>query len=124
MERKMKWTALVAAALLTPGLAVAQPAPPPSTGDWNPDAFWRGAPEGPRERIEFLQDRINRGKQDGSLDPHEADRAQRELDGVRGWVRRSHYDNGGPLTAEQRDRIQGRLDAISRQIRWMRHDGW
>ena len=118
----MKWTAAFVSALLAATMATAQPVPRP--GGWDAGAFWRGAPEGPRERIQFLQDRINRGRSDGSLNPREADRAQRDLDGVRNWVRRMHWNNSGPLTPDQRGRIQARLDQISRQIRWMRHNGW
>jgi hypothetical protein len=119
----MKWTITAVAALLTVSGLNAQPAPYQS-GGWDAGAFWKGAPDSPRDRIQFLQDRINRGRDDGSLDRHEADRAQGELDRVRGWLRQMHYDNGGPLGPDQRDRIQARLDLISSQIRWMRHDGW
>lgn len=91
---------------------------------WNPQAFWRGAPDNPYERIQFLQDRINRGVSDGSLSRREAWRANRELNGVRHWMRRMHWQNGGQLTPPQRAQVQARLDNISRQIRWMRHNGW
>lgn len=100
--------------------AAAQWAPQP--GPWNPNAFWRGAPANPYERIQFLQNRVNRGVADGSLDRREAWRVNRELNGVRGWIRRMHW-NGGRLTPDQRARVQARLDDISRQIRWMRHNG-
>lgn len=120
----MRLTTFLAAGLLAATAAQAQPGPPPRSGGWDAGSFWRGAPDGPRERIQFLQDRINRGRGDGSLDPREADRAQHELEGVRQWIRQAHWDDGGPLRPDQRDRIQRRLDNISRQIRWMRHDGW
>lgn len=121
----MKWTALMAGLVFAASVAHAQPAPPPPPpGAWDAGAFWRGAPESPRERIQFLQDRINRGRSDGSLDPREADRAQHDLDGVRNWIRQAHWDDGGPLRPDQKAHIQRRLDDISRQIRWMRHDGW
>jgi hypothetical protein len=89
---------------------------------WSPNAFWRGAPDNPVERVQFLQDRINRGMADGSLSRGEGLRANRELNGVRQWLRRMHWENGGRLRPEQRARIQARLDSISRQIRWMRHN--
>ncbi|MBV9812030.1 MAG: hypothetical protein JO326_04720 [Acetobacteraceae bacterium] len=91
---------------------------------WDSGAFWRGAPDSPRERIQFLQDRIDRGVSDGSLDRHEADRANRELNNLRGWIRSMHWDNGGRLTPDQRARVQERLDSLSRQIHWMRHNDW
>ena len=89
---------------------------------WNQNSIWRGAPDNRYERIQFLQDRINRGLADGSLDRREAWRANRELNGVRQWVQRMHWQ-GDRLTPDQRARVQARLDEISRQIRWARHDG-
>lgn len=114
----------VAASMFVAGAAMAQPAPPrPAPGAWDAGAFWRGAPENPRERIQFLQDRINRGAADGSLDRHEAWRANRELNGVRQWVQRMHWEDGARLQPEQRARVEARLDDLSRQIHWMRHNG-
>lgn len=116
-------TAVVASLVVTTP-AMAQWAHPVHDRGWNPQAFWRGAPENPYERIQFLQDRINRGVADGSLDRREAYRASRELDGVRQWMRRMHWENGGQLRPDQRIRVQARLDTVSRQIRWMRHNDW
>lgn len=89
---------------------------------WTGAEFWRGAPDNPYQRIQFMQDRINRGVADGSLSRGEAARANRELNGVRQWIRRMHW-RGEQLTPDQRARVQARLDEISRQIRWMRHNG-
>lgn len=118
----MKWiiTAVVASTIAaTPALAQWSP----RAHGWNPNEFWRGAPENPYDRIQFLQDRVNRGVADGSLDRREAWRANQELNGVRQWMRRMHWRNGGQLSPDQRARVQARLDAISRQIRWARHNG-
>src|SRR4029079_11045352 len=35
---------------------------------WNSGDFWRGAPTGTWERISFVQQRIDQGTRDGSLD--------------------------------------------------------
>ena len=110
--------ALAAAGLMTAGAASAQPNP------WNAGSFWRGAPDSPYQRIQFLQDRVNSGIAHGSIDRHEAARVSHELDGVRNWIHRMHWEDDGRLTPGQRAQVQGRLDGISRQIRWMRHDGW
>ena len=57
--------ALAAAIAATAIPAIAQPGWRP--GDpWNRSAFWNGAPAGIRERIDWLQERINRGVRDGS----------------------------------------------------------
>jgi hypothetical protein len=122
MKRKI---IAIAASLLVAGIASSQPMPPPAPGGaWDGGAFWRGAPDNPRERIDFLQDRINRGVADGSLNRHEARHANDQLNGVRQWIHRMHWEDGGRLTPDQRAQVQQRLDSISRQIRWARHNGW
>ncbi len=110
--------AIAAASMMTAGVAVAQPGP------WNPGTFWQGAPENPYQRIQFLQDRVHHGVADGSLDRREAARVDGELNGVRKWIHRMHWEDAGRLTPAQRDQVQGRLDGISRQIHWMSHRGW
>lgn len=124
----MKGLIFGATVMLLSGAAVAQmppPGPPPGPPPaWDAGAFWRGAPDNPNDRIHFLQDRVNRGVADGSLDRHEAWRVNRELNGVRQWIHRMHWEDAGRLTPDQRARVQGRLDQISQQIRWLRHNGW
>jgi hypothetical protein len=115
---------LIALALTITGTAMpafAQPAW--RYGDsWNRETFWRGAPEGVRERIDWLQARIDRGVRDGSLDPQEARRSQWQLNQIRRDVRWSRRDGGG-LNWRERQRIQAQLDDLSQKIRWRRHDG-
>jgi hypothetical protein len=113
--------ALVATIMASPAAAQWDRRPQPQP--WNPNAFWRGAPDNPFDRIQFLQNRINRGLADGSLDRRQAWRANQELNNVRQWLHRMHWQNGGQLRPDQRARVQARLDDISRQIRWMRHYG-
>jgi hypothetical protein len=83
---------------------------------WNGQGFWQGAPQGPRERIDFLQRRIDQGIADGSLDPHEARRAQYQLSGIRRDAMRMR----GHMTPASSDMIQRRLDDLGRRIHWMR----
>lgn len=109
----MKTKALLAALALTMvGTAMplaAQPAPGAwqSGQSWNRDTFWRGAPDGLQQRIDWLQQRINRGLSDGSLDRQEARRAQWQLDTLR-------RDSAA---------LQRRLDNLSRSLRWSRRNG-
>ncbi len=124
----MKKALLVLAACVSlGGIAMAQPPMGdqyqggPARG-WDRDTFWRGAPNSPRERIGFLQDRIDRGVADGSLNRGEARRASRELDRIRAMDRRMHYDSGGRLDDRDRAILQQRLDDLSRSIRWARHN--
>jgi hypothetical protein len=77
-----------------------------STTSWNREAFWRGAPDGLQQRIDWLQQRINRGISDGSMDRQEARRAQFQLDALK-------------RDAAMLDR---RLEDLSRNLRWARND--
>jgi len=69
--------------------------------------FWRGAPDGLQQRIDWLQQRIDRGASDGSLSRAEANRAQYQLQQLR-------RDAG---------MLQSRLDSLSTSIRWARNNG-
>jgi hypothetical protein len=91
-----------------------------SSSNWDRDAFWRGAPAGPRERISFLQRRIDRGVADRSLDRREARRAQAQLNSIRADVNR--YRNR--MSPERREMILTQLDDLSRSLRWARGNGY
>jgi len=84
---------------------------------WNHDDFWRGAPDSPRERIAFLQERIDRGRVDGSIDRREARRVQIQLNAIRNDMMRKR----GRMPARNAN-INQRLDTLSREIRWARND--
>ncbi len=89
-----------------------------TSAGWNHDDFWRGAPDSPRERIAFLQQRIDRSAADGSLNRREARRVQYQLSSIRDDLMRMR----GRMTPERRDMINQRLDDLSRQIRWARNN--
>lgn len=101
-------TVLLAATLAlagTAGVASAQyarPGPPPA------GSFWQGAPDGLQQRIDWLQRRIDRGVNDGSLTRAEARRAQSELNALR----------------RDADVLAERLDDLSQDIRWSRNNGY
>jgi len=84
---------------------------------WSHDDFWRGASSSPLQRVNFLQQRINRGRSDGSLDRREARRVQYQLDIIR---RDASYRR---MTPQRRDMLNQRLDDLAREIRWARNDG-
>ena len=100
---------LIAAALAlagTAGLASAQYA-----NNYRPVAsstFWQGAPDGLQQRIDWLQQRIDRGISDGSLDRREARNAQLQLNDLR----------------RQADVLNQRLNDLSRNLRWSRNNGY
>jgi len=119
----MKLKALAApmaaiAALTMVGTLPAAAQPP----RWDRDAFWRGAPADPYQRIDFLQRRIQHGIDDGSLSPREARRAQYQLDHIRRDADRMRWRHRGNFSPADYDYIQGRLDDLSQQIRWQRQN--
>jgi len=87
-----------------------------ASSGWNRDDFWREAPRDTGQRITYMQRRIDRGMQDGSLTRNEGRRLQRELDKIRRDARR--WRSG----SDRDTRIQARLDDLGRSIRWERRD--
>jgi hypothetical protein len=87
---------------------------------WDRDAFWRDAPQDPYQRITFLQRRIDRGLQDGSLDRREARRAQSQLNGIRRDADQMRRRHQGRFSSGDYQYIQGQLDQLSQRVRWSR----
>jgi hypothetical protein len=88
-----------------PGPGQAQP------GGWDLD-----------RRIDWMQTRITRGRDDGSLDRREARRAQRSLDSIRNDERQMKWRHHGWLRDSERATLQARLDQLNDQLRWLRHN--
>jgi hypothetical protein len=109
--------ALASLALLSAAPALAQPYGPPPPGapvarGWELD-----------RRLDWMQERINRGRADGSLDGREARRVQHELIRIRRDERMLRARGGGRLAPPDRMMLQSRLDRLNDQIRWLRHNG-
>jgi hypothetical protein len=105
MKTKAIFAALALCTVATSVPAMAQPAWQ-SNQRWDRDTFWRGAPDGLQQRIDWLQQRINRGIADGSMDRGEARRAQFQLDALK----------------RDASALDARLDDLSRNLRWARND--
>lgn len=108
----MKTKLILAALALTTAVPVTQLAAQSnntyqSRGTWDRDAFWRGAPQDTQQRIAWLQQRIDRGIADGSLDRNEARRARLQLNTLR----------------RDADVLDSRLDSLSRNLRFSRRGG-
>jgi len=101
-----KKTIFAAIALAAAAAAVPVVAQPYSGSTWNSNDFWRGAPQGVQQRIDWLQQRIDRGVQDGTIDRGEARRVQTQLNQIR----------------DQAARLDRNLDDLSRGIRWARQN--
>jgi hypothetical protein len=86
---------------------------------YDSNRFWQGAPYAVDQRINFLIDRVNQGRADGSLTRRESRRVMDRIVEVRREVNRMRR-SGGQISPRERDYLQGRLDDISRQIYWQR----
>jgi len=73
-------------------------------------------------REEWLQQRINQGRADGSLTRREARRAQAALDAVRYDQARMMRRGHGHLRDADRAFLEQRLDRVRDTIRWARHN--
>lgn len=108
----MKTRAILAALALTVAGTSMPLAAQPTQGayqtreSWDRNTFWRGAPDGLQQRIDWLQQQINRGVANGSLTRQEARRVQRRLDSLR----------------RDAATLQRRLDELANSIRWARRD--
>jgi hypothetical protein len=78
------------------------------------------APRDLRRRYAWLNERVRRGIDDGSLSPREANRALRDLDQVQREDRRMRRHGG--LSQRDEAYLQSRLDTISSEIRWSRRN--
>jgi hypothetical protein len=120
-------------ALCAPGAGMAQPYDHHDWGDHGPGD--RGDHRGPDDRggperggwdldhrLDWLQTRISRGRDDGSLDRREAWRAQRTLDSIRNDERRMKWRHHGWLNDGDRMALQARLDQLNEQLHWLRHN--
>ncbi len=93
-------------------------APPPPAYDSG--TFWREAPHGIHERIDWMQRRIDHSRDTGSLDPRQVGYAQHDLNDIRHMAADLRARDGGELNEADRGYIQSRLDTLGQNLRWMR----
>lgn len=96
-------------------------APPPTTV-YDHDGFWREAPQGLRERIDWMQARIDRARDNHTLDGRQVNYAEHELGDIRRMTSDLRARDGGRLNDADRGYVQGRLDHLSQNLRWMRSE--
>jgi hypothetical protein len=105
-------------ALAAPVAAIAQPATNwQGNRGWDRDSFWRGAASDPMRRMDFLQQRIDRGASDGSLTRKEARNSRKELNNIRRDAR-----NMGRINDREAASLNSRLDSLAQKIRWRHTD--
>lgn len=131
--------ATAAAAIALPSLAQPYGAqgygPPPPPPGYGPDTRHDHDHDGDHalgqrpggwdidRRIDWTQDRINRGRADGSLDRREFRRVQSQLNRIRHEFQRARYRDGGRLNDRARDVLGDRLNRLNDEIHWLRDNG-
>jgi hypothetical protein len=77
-----------------------------------------------KRREDWLDDRINKAHDEHALDDREADRAHRELDGLRDdeHQMRDHHD--GQLTDNETITLEARLDDLADDIVRVHNEAW
>jgi hypothetical protein len=71
-----------------------------------------------RQREDWLHDRLEKSRADGSLDRSEYERARDELSDLRHEEDRMRDEGQGQLTDNQTAALEGRLDAMAARIHW------
>jgi hypothetical protein len=105
---------------VAPGYA-GPPGPPPAGFRYGYGReFWNGAPRDIDQRLAWLETRLRRGMQDGSVTRNEANRAFRMLRDFRRREAVLTARDGGRLSGRSEARLNARLDEISQRIRWLR----
>jgi len=82
---------------------------------------WRDAPQDLRSREAWLEQRIQRGRNDGTLSRWEARNAMRTLDEIR-RDERDMWRNDGRLSGREANSLMARLDDLNAKVRSDRRD--
>ena len=109
---------IFAAALAGLAVAVAVPA---LAQDWDRDHQDSGRWDIER-REQWLDARIERGREDGSLDKKEAHKVHDKVRDIRELEGRMLKRDGGYLNDADRRVLEDKLDDVSHQIHWMREN--
>ena len=116
----------VLAAIVVSALAAA--AAPVLAQPYGPDRDHREfRPDAPggwdiNRRLDWMEQRLNRGRDDGSLDRREFERAWRDLQSIRSQERDMLRRGYGHLDGRDRDVLLERLDRLNDSVRWMRRN--
>lgn len=126
MKARLTTVTAAAAALAATSLilstARAQPPYPPASdastiapthGDWTL-----------RQREDWLYDRLDKARDDGSVDKVEAERVKHEINSIRDDERRMRDHHDGQLTDNENNALEARLDQVADKIHWLHEDSF
>ena len=74
-----------------------------------------------KEREHWLFSRLDKARDDGSIDGHEYDRVRHDMDNIRADEDRMRDNHDGQLTDNESTALEARLDGVAAQIHWL-HD--
>ena len=72
-----------------------------------------------KDREHWLFGRLDRARDDGSIDGHEYNRVRREIDSIRDDEDRMRDNHDGQLTDNETTALEARLDSVANQIHWL-----
>lgn len=84
--------------------------------------FWDGAPQDIRQRIDFMQDRVDRSIRGGWLSRREARDITSQMRRIRSEDRRLEYQDHGRLRPEDRAYLDSLLNNLSQRLHWAEHN--
>jgi demethoxyubiquinone hydroxylase (CLK1/Coq7/Cat5 family) len=77
-----------------------------------------------KEREHWLSDRLDKARDDGSIDHHEYMRVRDELSGIRDDEDRLRDHHDGQLTDNETTDLEARLDTVASQIHWLHEESF
>jgi hypothetical protein len=106
-------TPLAARAQAVEGVAVDTSASVSPHGDWTL-----------KQREDWLYNRLDKARDDGSINASEFDRVHHEMDGIRADEHRQRDVHDGQLTDNETSMLEARLDTVASQIHWLHEDAF
>ncbi len=78
-----------------------------------------------KQREDWLVSRLEKARDDGSLDRHEYDRVRHEMSDIRSDEDRMRdRHEGNQLTDNESAQLEARLDGVADQIHWLHEDSF
>lgn len=100
-----------------PGYGPPPPPPPEASG------FWGGAPTDVRQRIDWVQSRIEREEASGRINHEQTRWAYNEIRNIRASAHHL-WERDGSMTPADADYIQSRLNNLGQQLHWMQRTNY
>ena len=72
-----------------------------------------------KQRENWLDNRLDKARDDGSIDRHEYDRVREELSSIKDDEDQFRGAHDGQLTDNENNTLEARLDSVADQIHWL-----